>query len=226
MDFDKLEQQHRNYKLQKLISFYVAPVFIVISLALVGYFYFTVEAEQTAEIKKAEPLPTPVKKEIVEQPTVQQSVKQESLPQKEVLKPSEKLSIQPDFSFEEKISQPPAKNDEIIETELPKTTPKMILTKKTVDPMERLKENFNETPSFEDAVKIGELYFEQNSYLDAKNWAMKANEIDSSKEDSWVLFAKSAMKLGQMDIALKAIDSYLSNHPSEKLQKMKEDIFR
>jgi len=70
-----------------------------------------------------------------------------------------------------------------------------------------LKKAFYENPSYEKALKLSELYMEERAFQKAVFWALKANELDNTKQ-SWELFAKAKAQLGEKELAQKVLDLY------------------
>lgn len=74
------------------------------------------------------------------------------------------------------------------------------------------------------AIFLSKHYYKEKQYRNSLKWAINANEIDSNNEDSWILFAKSSVKLGKKEDAIKALKIYLSNHVSFKAKVLLDKI--
>ncbi|MCV6606637.1 MAG: CDC27 family protein [Campylobacterales bacterium] len=210
----KLEQEHRNYKLKKLIVTVIAPAFGFFIIGSISYGYFTLEEpalkeekQVTKQKKKEIPSNKPISKKKID---------------------NNFITITPDYTFENNL-----KTNSIEEKTIEPSLPKKIsvsnnssFTKRSVDPIQSLQSKFQQEPTFETAVKIADLFYKKEKFREAYNWSLKANEIDSSKEESWIIFAKSSIKLGRTEVAMKAIDAYLESNKSDKLYQIKEEIFR
>ena len=82
-----------------------------------------------------------------------------------------------------------------------------------------LKENFNKSKNPEIALKIARKCYQDKRYIDTIKWALSANNLDSSIEESWVMFAKAKYMLKQKD------DNKNKNKPeiNELINKIKSD---
>ncbi len=81
-------------------------------------------------------------------------------------------------------------------------------------------QNYKKHPSIDLANMIANEYYQQKEYQKAMKWAIKANEFDKENEQSWILYAKSAYKLGQKQKAINALKIYLRKHPSKRVKKL------
>ncbi len=118
-------------------------------------------------------------------------------------------------------------NEEIIELE-PKAKPKIdIQISSENNEISMLKENFNKNKNPEIALKIARRCYQDKRYSDTIKWALSANNLDSSIEESWVMFAKAKYMLKQKDDALRALEEYNKNKNkpeiNELINKIKSD---
>ena len=75
-------------------------------------------------------------------------------------------------------------------------------------------------------VFIARKYYNMGDYNKAYNYALLTNQIDSSLEDSWIIFAKSLVKLGQKKRAIKTLKVYIKTSHSNKAQLLLDNILR
>lgn len=118
-------------------------------------------------------------------------------------------------------------NEEVIELE-PKAKPKIdIQISSENNEISMLKENFNKNKNPEIALKIARKCYQDKRYIDTIKWALSANNLDSSIEESWVMFAKAKYMLKQKDDALRALEEYNKNKNkpeiNELINKIKSD---
>ena len=116
---------------------------------------------------------------------------------------------------------------EIIELE-PKAKPKIdIQISSENNEISMLKENFNKSKNPEIALKIARKCYQDKRYSDTIKWALSANNLDSSIEESWIMFAKAKYMLKQKDDALRALEEYNKNKNkpeiNELINKIKSD---
>ena len=124
-------------------------------------------------------------------------------------------------------NEQPLPNEEIIELE-PKAKPKIdIQISSENNEISMLKENFNKNKNPEIALKIARKCYQDKRYIDTIKWALSANNLDSSIEESWVMFAKAKYMLKQKDDALRALEEYNKNKNkpeiNELINKIKSD---
>ncbi|GEM_PF-1791140 len=80
------------------------------------------------------------------------------------------------------------------------------------DVIARFKKNKNPALS----LFVARRYYAIGNYQQAYNYALITNEIDSSIEDSWLIFAKSLYKLDQKEMAIKTLKTYYEESGSVK----------
>ena len=125
-------------------------------------------------------------------------------------------------------NEQPLPNEEIIELE-PKTKPKIdIQISSENNEISMLKEDFNKNKNPEIALKIARKCYQDKRYSDTIKWALSANNLDSSIEESWIMFAKAKYMLKQKDDALRALEEYNKNKNkpeiNELINKIKSDM--
>lgn len=60
-----------------------------------------------------------------------------------------------------------------------------------------LKKSYYQNPSLEKALLLSHLYLDNKDYKKSIFWSLKANELDKSAKESWVLFARARAGLGE-----------------------------
>ncbi|RUM67614.1 MAG: hypothetical protein DSZ06_00800 [Sulfurospirillum sp.] len=103
-------------------------------------------------------------------------------------------------------------------------TKKILITSNIIKPLDVIKKRFYKTHDILYALQVATKYFQKKDYKKALKWALIANEIDSTNDNSWILFAKSKVKLGQKDDAISALKAYLKEHHSINVKKVLDDI--
>ncbi|NPA50726.1 MAG: hypothetical protein GXO02_03750 [Epsilonproteobacteria bacterium] len=102
-------------------------------------------------------------------------------------------------------------------------------TKKEVNQQEAIKEiedRFDISKDPKDALFLAKYYYKKKNYAKAEEWAIKANNIDSNNEDTWIIFAKSRAKLGNRVDAIKALQMFYEMHPSFRLKELLDKLRR
>jgi len=85
---------------------------------------------------------------------------------------------------------------------------------------DRFKNNSN--PNL--GLYIAHYHYDHGNYAEAYNYALKTNAINSSMDDSWLIFAKSLVKLGKEDQAKKTLQLYISNSNSQNAKNYLETL--
>jgi len=87
---------------------------------------------------------------------------------------------------------------------------KIIIETNTIQNIDTLIDKFENTNNIMFANMIADEYFEKKDYKKSLEWALKANEKDPNSETSWIMFAKSQVKLGNKEDAIRALEGFMS----------------
>jgi len=88
--------------------------------------------------------------------------------------------------------------------------------------LSRFQQNNNPALSLFAAKK----YYELGNYKQAYNYALITNKINNDIEESWLIFARSLIKLGKKDQAVKTLQKYISYSHSSNAQILLDEIQR
>jgi len=86
--------------------------------------------------------------------------------------------------------------------------------------IQRFKKNNNPALS----LFIAKKYYELGEYHKAYNYALITNEIDRDIDASWIVFAKSLVKLDQKEMAVKTLKRYTENSHSSSAKILLDEI--
>lgn len=75
-----------------------------------------------------------------------------------------------------------------------------------------LKSRYNYKNNFQDAIKIAQLLYNKKLYRESVKWALKANELDAEDYRSWALYAKSLIKLHEIEKASEVLETYIKEY--------------
>lgn len=78
------------------------------------------------------------------------------------------------------------------------------------DVIRRFKKNKNPALS----LFIAKHYYDKANYQKSYNYALMTNQIDKNIDASWIIFSKSLVKLGQQELAMNTLKSYLKTSKS------------
>jgi tetratricopeptide (TPR) repeat protein len=101
---------------------------------------------------------------------------------------------------------------------------KVLISSQNIASLSFIKKKFYATNNIAFSLLLSEKFLEKKEYKKALKWALISNEIDENSEQSWILFAKSKMKLGKKQDAINALTIYLKNNNSTKVKKILDDI--
>lgn len=87
-----------------------------------------------------------------------------------------------------------------------------------------IEDRFYETREIEDSLFLARSYFNKGNYKKAEYWALQTNKVDDSIEESWLIFAKSKVKLGHQNEAIKILKLYLKKHDSRDAVRLLEKL--
>ncbi|WP_373070491.1 CDC27 family protein [Sulfurimonas sp.] len=88
------------------------------------------------------------------------------------------------------------------------------------DVIKRFKKNNNPTLS----LFVAKKYYKLGEYQKAYNYALITNEINNEIEDSWIIFAKSLVKLNKRDKAIQTLTKYVNHSGSGNAKVLLDDI--
>jgi tetratricopeptide (TPR) repeat protein len=132
-------------------------------------------------------------------------------------------------SIQNKVSKKEVKEDIKKEVKKEKTVvkkvePKQIIKSKEINLM-ALMNNFENKKTYEGAIKISQILYNKQDFQQAINWAFKANGINPSDYESWLIYAKSLYKINRKSKAQKVLKGYIENYgPNDKIENFLEKI--
>lgn len=83
-----------------------------------------------------------------------------------------------------------------------------------------LKKLFQKRKSYSIALKLAQYYSNAKEYENAVVWAKKANSIDKTDAESWIIYAQSLYALGDKEKAKKILHIYLEFENSKQVNKI------
>jgi len=80
----------------------------------------------------------------------------------------------------------------------------------------------NKSPAL--SLFLARRYYDLQDYTHSYEYAIKTNEIDSTIEESWLIFAKSLVKLGRNEEAVKTLGTYIQHSNSGRAKSLLDEI--
>lgn len=99
-----------------------------------------------------------------------------------------------------------------------------IKRKNNQDDINHVIKRFNTNNSPQLSLFISKKYYEMKEYKKAYNYALMTNKIDKNIDASWLIFAKSLIKLGKRDMAIKVLRQYIKQSKSDQAKVLLNDI--
>jgi len=75
---------------------------------------------------------------------------------------------------------------------------------------------FYESHDTDDSLFLAKSYYSKGLYKKAEHWALETNKVNGNIEESWMIFAKSKVKLGNRNEAIRVLMSYVKRSNSKK----------
>ncbi|ADV45985.1 hypothetical protein [Nitratifractor salsuginis] len=95
---------------------------------------------------------------------------------------------------------------------------------KSTQVIKEIEARFPYTREYDDTIYLAKYYYSKHQYRKAEKWAMQANTIDSTQEESWILYAKSKAKQGHRAAALRILQAYYDQTGSLHVKMVIDDI--
>ena len=85
--------------------------------------------------------------------------------------------------------------------------------------LKQLKKRFYATNNPKYALQIAQRFYDAKRYKEALKWSLIANEIDEQNPKSWLMFAKTKVKMGKRQDAVNVLQAYLKTYTSEEIRR-------
>lgn len=82
--------------------------------------------------------------------------------------------------------------------------------------------NINHNPAL--SLFVAKKYYQLGDYEQAYNYALMTNDINKNIEESWIVFAKSLVKLNKKEMAVETLKKYVSHSNSSQAKQLLDEI--
>ncbi len=82
--------------------------------------------------------------------------------------------------------------------------------------------NVNHNPAL--SLFVAKKYYQLGNYEQAYNYALITNDLNNNIEESWIVFAKSLMKLNKKEMAVETLKKYISHSNSSQARQLLDEI--
>ena len=83
-----------------------------------------------------------------------------------------------------------------------------------------VKNRFSLAPDPDDSLYLARNYYKDGDYKKAAHWALQTNKLNGDLEESWLIFAKSKVKTGHKNEAIRVLSMYSKKSGSLKAEKL------
>lgn len=131
------------------------------------------------------------------------------------------MSFEPTQNYEEEVVSLEEEPNYYEEEESKKIA---IKRKDAQEDIEAVIKRFNKNNNPALSLFVAKKYYEMGDYHNAYNYALITNNINSQIESSWLIFAKSLVKLGKKEMAARTLQEYIQNSRSKSASILLDDI--
>ena len=136
-------------------------------------------------------------------------------------------------SFKKPVQKAPIVKEEVIEQEIEVVEDEEVIEpahkisikrRNTKDDIAEIIKRFKKNNNPALSLFVAKKYYELGDYQQSYNYALITNNINSDIEQSWIIFAKSLVKLNEKEMAIKTLKSYIKSSHSNSAQILLEEI--
>lgn len=98
--------------------------------------------------------------------------------------------------------------------------PLLTITTTVTDTKTILLKNFTVKKDYSSALKLAEYFLKKEDFTKALYWAKIANKLDSTKDSSWIIYAKAKYALGEKEDAIESLKTFLNIFYSKNIDKL------
>jgi len=223
----ELEKRWLRYKIKSLLPYGIVVLLLIILLSTA--FVFLPTAQQQEKASKAAATPTlkrvqkqiPAHKQTTAKPTTQEQPKKQQVAQQVLLHPSmgflDRIANEQRVAPQQTHKTPPPKPTHVRKTiaTLPPAKeeyPKQVITitrSDAADEIAQVRARFKKSNNPALSLFLAKKEYQRGNYEAAYNYALITNNLNNNIEESWIIFAKSLVKLHKRDQAIKTLKEYI-----------------
>jgi len=238
-DIKVLEEQWVQYKKNKRKPYYI---FTLLSMVIIATAFYTLSTKQTLLQENIKPITQTTKSAdnvIIFEPLIDGSIdslavesnktdkaidkvdnNQELIPTLPVVDKIPMIDTTLPVNNKEKIVKKPMhkrvlKRDAFVDK--PHKKMHLNITKSSSSSAyKEVEKRFNQFQDPDDSLFLAKSYYAKKEYKKAEYWALRTNKIDKNIEESWIIFVKSKIKLGQKREAIHILSNYVKQSDSKE----------
>lgn len=238
LDIHNLERRWIKYKVKSNIPF-IGIFVVILIIAVITYNKTTTNAESSASMDQSNQIVNRnashkpsgnISSNILEpsmefiqsfQPTAQTPLASTTVVQKRA-----PISIEPPIPLPKVLNVPDSSSLKVSTVSISASNDKansLKMNESKLD-IESIERRFKETSNPSLGLFIARYYYDHGNYGNAYNYALKINSINNKLDESWIIFAKSLVKLGKTDQAKKTLKLYISESNSDAARSLLDSI--
>jgi len=87
-----------------------------------------------------------------------------------------------------------------------------------------VEKRFNQSHDIDDSLFLARGYYAKGDYKKAAYWALQTNKLNNKIDESWIIFIKSKVALGEKNEAIHILQSYIRKSNSYKARKLLDKL--
>jgi len=95
-----------------------------------------------------------------------------------------------------------------------------IIESSSVSAYKDVEKRFYESHDTDDSLFLAKSYYRKGNYKKSEYWSLQTNKVNSNIEESWIIFAKSKVKLGRKNEAIRILTNYVKRSNSHTAQNL------
>ena len=111
-----------------------------------------------------------------------------------------------------KVAKKKSKNIKVSRRNIEKPRKKMhlnIIESSSVSAYKDVEKRFYQSHDTDDSLFLAKSYYRKGNYKKSEYWSLQTNKVNSNIEESWMIFAKSKVKLGRKNEAMRILTNYV-----------------
>jgi len=89
-----------------------------------------------------------------------------------------------------------------------------IIESSSVSAYKDVEKRFYQSHDTDDSLFLAKSYFRKGNYKKSEYWSLQTNKVNTNIEESWIIFAKSKVKLGRRNEAIRILTNYAKRSSS------------
>lgn len=244
LDITSLERRWLKYKIKKFIPYALVVVVVIIFLPIIILIALNTTYNPTPHLikkesstKKVQPIKPIEEPQMILEPSMQ-FVQSFPIPMSTNDNMASPLTIKTASKavLTQKLVEPPSLPASQVKEKIP--SPVMPLVKPVITAnkastinrdtevfdIHEIENRFKNNSNPHLGLYIARYHYDHGNYSEAYNYALKTNTINNTIEESWLIFAKSLVKLGKTDQAKKTLQMYISQSNSDNARNLLDSL--